>query len=47
MKIKLYRTHFIQELSIIYDADEAESFFYLILEENHQLKKIDLALNQE
>ena len=47
MKIKLYRTHFIQELSTIYDAGEAESFFYLILEENHQLKKIDLALNPD
>ena len=47
MKIKQYRTHFIQELSTIYDAGEAESFFYLILEESHQLKRIDLALNQE
>ena len=47
MKIKLYRTHFIQELSTIYGAGEAESFFYLILEENHQLKKIDFALNPD
>jgi release factor glutamine methyltransferase len=45
MKIKDYRTQFIQELSPIYDAGEAESFFYLILEEKHQLKRIDLALN--
>ena len=45
MKIKQYRTQFIQELSPIYDAGEAESFFYLILEEKHQLKRIDLALN--
>lgn len=47
MKIKDYRTQFIQELSPIYDAGEAESFFYLILEENHQLKRIDLALNPD
>ena len=47
MKIKEYRTHFIQELSQIYDAGEAESFFYLILEEKHQLKRIDLALNPD
>ena len=47
MKIKEYRTHFIQELTPIYDAGEAESFFYLILEENHELKRIDLALNPD
>ncbi len=47
MKIKDYRTHFIQELSPIYDSAEAESFFYLILEEKHQLKRIDLALDPD
>lgn len=47
MKIKEYRTNFIQELSPIYDAGEAESFFYLILEEKNQLKRIDLALNPD
>jgi release factor glutamine methyltransferase len=47
MKIKEYRTQFIQELSPIYDAGEAESFFYLILEEKNQLKRIDLALNPD
>jgi release factor glutamine methyltransferase len=46
-KIKDYRTQFIQELLPIYDAGEAESFFYLILEEKHQLKRIDLALNPD
>lgn len=47
MKIKAYRTQFIQELSSIYDAGEAESFFYLILEEKQKLKRIDLALNPD
>jgi release factor glutamine methyltransferase len=47
MKIKEYRAHFIQELTPIYDAGEAESFFYLILEDNHELKRIDLALNPD
>ncbi|MDR7210771.1 peptide chain release factor N(5)-glutamine methyltransferase [Flavobacterium piscis] len=47
MKIKQYRTHFIQELSPFYDAYEAESFFYLILEDKHKLRQIDLALNHE
>ena len=47
MKIKDYRTQFIQELSSIYDSGEAESFFYFILEEKKQLKRIDLALNPD
>ena len=47
MKIKDYRTHFIQELSSIYDAAEVESFFYLILENKQQLKRIDLALQAD
>ncbi|QBN18565.1 peptide chain release factor N(5)-glutamine methyltransferase [Flavobacterium nackdongense] len=47
MKIKQYRTQFIQELSAIYDAGEAESFFYLILEEKQKLKRIDFALDPD
>ena len=47
MKIKEYRTQFIQELAPIYDVGEAENFFYLILEEKHKLKRIDLALQPD
>ena len=47
MKIKEYRSQFIQILSPIHGEDEAESFFYLILEEIRQLKRIDLALDPE
>ncbi|MCZ8228584.1 peptide chain release factor N(5)-glutamine methyltransferase [Flavobacterium sp.] len=47
MTIRAYRTHFIQELSSIYEEVEAESFFYLILEAKHQLKRIDLALQPD
>jgi release factor glutamine methyltransferase len=47
MKIKEYRNQFIQELTSIYDAGEAESFFYLILEEKQQLKRIDLTLKPD
>jgi release factor glutamine methyltransferase len=47
MKIKEYRSLFIQELTSIYDEGEAESFFYLILEEKYQLKRIDLALRPD
>jgi release factor glutamine methyltransferase len=44
-KIRDYRTQFIAALTPIYDAGEAESFFYLILEEKNKLKRIDLALH--
>lgn len=47
MKIKEYRTQFIQTLTSLYGEDEAESFFYLILEEKHQLKRVDLALQPD
>jgi release factor glutamine methyltransferase len=47
MKIKEYRSQFIQELTPIYDTGEVESFFYLILEEKNQLKRIDLALRPD
>ena len=47
MKIRTYRSYFIQELESIFGEDEAESFFYLILEDKQQLKRIDLALNPE
>ena len=47
MTIRAYRTHFIQELSSIYEEGEAESFFYLILEAKLQLKRIDLALQPD
>ena len=47
MKIKEYRSYFIRELTPICDAGEAESFFYVILEEKQQLKRIDLALQPD
>jgi release factor glutamine methyltransferase len=47
MLFRNYRTLFIKELLPIYDEKEIESFFYLILEKNHQLKRFDLALNPE
>jgi release factor glutamine methyltransferase len=45
MKIKEYKAKFIAQLISIYDEMEAESFFYLILENQRQLRRIDLALN--
>jgi release factor glutamine methyltransferase len=47
MKLKQYRSQFIKELTSIYDEGEAESFFYLILEEKKQLRRVDLALQPE
>lgn len=47
MNLKLYRNQFVEKLTVIYDSLEAESFFYLILEDKHQLKKLDLALNPD
>ena len=45
MKLKDYKLKFVQILLPIYDEMEVESFFYLILEHLHQMKRIDLALN--
>jgi release factor glutamine methyltransferase len=47
MKAKIYKTQFVEALYNIYDVMEAESFFYLILEEKHQMKRIDLALDPD
>lgn len=45
MILKDYKLKFVEILSPIYDEMEVESFFYLILEHLHHLKRIDLALN--
>ncbi|HLA56087.1 MAG TPA: peptide chain release factor N(5)-glutamine methyltransferase [Flavobacterium sp.] len=45
MIAKQFKTHFVQQLMPLYGTGEAESFFYLILEEKHKMKRIDLALN--
>ena len=47
MKIKEYRSYFITALTPIYDAGEAESFFYLILDDKQNLRRIDLALTPD
>ncbi|KGO84156.1 release factor glutamine methyltransferase [Flavobacterium cauense R2A-7] len=45
MLLKDYRTIFTQELASLYDEYETESFFYIILEDFHHMKRVDLALN--
>ena len=45
MNAKTYKKQFVDSLESLYGIEEAESFFYLILENKHQMKRIDLALN--
>ncbi|EKT4498247.1 peptide chain release factor N(5)-glutamine methyltransferase [Flavobacterium psychrophilum] len=47
MLIKNYRTQFVQALASIFDEKEIESFFYIILEAFHQLKRVDLVLSPD
>ena len=47
MLVKTYKSLFQKELSSRYDAMEIESFFFLILEQSKNLKRIDLALHPE
>ena len=47
MLIKTYKSIFQKELSSMYEMVEIDSFFYIILEKIHKLKRIDLALNPE
>lgn len=45
MKLKDYRTYFIEKLTPLYDVMEAESFFAIAMEELKGWKRTDLALN--
>ncbi|NHM07323.1 peptide chain release factor N(5)-glutamine methyltransferase [Flavobacterium sp. CYK-4] len=47
MLIKNYRISFIEQLTPIYDAVEAESLFYLALQHYHQLRRVDLAMQPD
>ncbi|MEW5675076.1 peptide chain release factor N(5)-glutamine methyltransferase [Flavobacterium enshiense] len=45
MLLKDYRTNFRDALSMLYDEQEIDSFFYILLEAFHEMKRVDLALN--
>lgn len=47
MLLKTYKNQFFKELSSVYEEQEIESFFYILLEAFHQMKRVDLALNPE
>jgi release factor glutamine methyltransferase len=44
MTFKEIKSSFSSELSPLFDEQEIDSFFYLVLEKYHQLKRVDLAL---
>lgn len=45
MLLKQYKTHFFDSLRNIQDEQEIESFFFILTEYLHNLKRVDLALN--
>lgn len=47
MLLKEYKIQFANELKSIYDEKEVESFFYIVLEAFHQMKRIDFALQPD
>lgn len=47
MKIREYREHFLSALTPLYGREEAESFFYLVLEDFRGWKRSDLALQPD
>lgn len=47
MLLKQYKNHFFEALNSVHDANEIESFFFILIEYFHNLKRIDLALNPD
>ena len=45
MLLKRYKTHFFDSLKNIQDEQEIESFFFILTEYLHNLKRVDVALN--
>ena len=47
MQLNTYKTQFISSLLPVVGEAEAQSFFYLVVENLHQLRRIDLALDPD
>jgi release factor glutamine methyltransferase len=47
MLLKQYKTHFFNSLKSIQDEREIESFFFILTEYLHNLKRVDVALNPD
>lgn len=45
MLLKQYKIHFFNSLKDIHDEEEIESFFFILTEYLHNLKRVDVALN--
>ena len=45
MLLKQYKTHFFNSLKNTHDEQEIESFFFILTEYLHNLKRVDVALN--
>ncbi len=45
MLLKQYKAHFFNSLKNIQDEQEIESFFFILTEYFHNLKRVDYALN--
>ncbi|WP_313804535.1 peptide chain release factor N(5)-glutamine methyltransferase [Flavobacterium sp.] len=47
MLLKEYKFNFQQELQSVYDEQEIDSFFYILLEAFHDMKRVDLVLQHD
>jgi release factor glutamine methyltransferase len=47
MQLKQYKAHFFDALKNIHDAQEIESFFFILTEYLHNLKRVDVALQPD
>ena len=47
MKITQFRPYFINQVAPFFDKEEAESFFYLIIENFRNLKRVDLVMQPD
>jgi release factor glutamine methyltransferase len=47
MKIAALKIHFFSELQLVHDVSEIESFFFILTEYVHNLKRIDVSLNPD
>ncbi len=47
MQLKQYKAHFFDVLKNIHDAQEIESFFFILTEYLHNLKRVDVALQPD
>jgi release factor glutamine methyltransferase len=47
MKIAALKIHFFSELQLVHDVSEIESFFFILTEFLHNIKRIDVSLHPD